>query len=128
MLIKFDKIKIMKKDLLNLIISWIIVLVFALTVKVSYKEDYQDVFIFLSFFVVLIPLIFSNTWIRGMLSATASLLGIILITFLFWYTKNLYNNDFAFENYVPYVEMMISSLKGIILGVFLKLIYLIYKK
>jgi hypothetical protein len=117
----------MQRDVINLIISWIIVLVFILTVQVGYKEDYQDVFIFLSFFVVLIPLIFSTTWLKGIINTIISFLGLLLITLSYWYIVSI-NSDFAFENYVPYSGMMLSSLKGIALGVLLKFIYLVSKK
>lgn len=117
----------MQRDFINLITSWIIVLVFSLTVQVESQEGSQDVFIFLSFFVVLIPLIFSTTWIKGLINTIISFLGMLLITFMFWYVKNLYS-DFAFENHIPYLDMVVSSLKGITLGVLLKFITIPLKK
>jgi hypothetical protein len=121
--------KIINKNVIFVLLSLIIAFFYILTVDVPYKETYNEVFAFLGFFVVLIPMIFSTKWKWGFLNSAISLASLIIIMVLWWGIKNgLSSGDFSFENSMKFSPVIINGIQGIILGIVLRFFYALSRK
>lgn len=111
------------KNLINVLISLAIVIVFAFTVQVSYKESYNEVFAFLAYLVVFIPLIFSTNWKWGIISSVSSIIFLLLFWYFFWFIQDAVNNDFSFENSMGFQTFWFEALKGFVTALIIRILY-----
>ena len=111
------------KNLINVLISLAIVIVFAFTVQVSYKESYNEVFAFLAYLVVFIPMFFSTNWKWGIISSVSSIILLIFFWYFFWFLQDAVNNDFSFENPMEFRPFWYEALKGFTTALIIRLLY-----